>query len=63
MIKQMENLAMSQFNQIRERFLANARLHLLVPDKRACNCNFDCCHNARSSRSNETAPRSEEIEE
>ncbi|MFZ4535237.1 hypothetical protein [Propionivibrio sp.] len=54
---------MYQFNQIRERFLANARQHLLVPDKKACNCNFDCCQNSLARRTNESAPRPGKIEE
>jgi len=49
---------MSQFNQIRERFLANARQHLLETDTQACNCLFECCRNSPDSSTKERTVRS-----
>jgi hypothetical protein len=54
----MEKFGMHQFNQIRERFLANARQHLLDTDTRACNCQFQCCQNSPDSSTNESNMRS-----
>jgi len=49
---------MPQFTQIRERFLANARQHLLETDTKACNCQFECCQNNRDSSTNKRTARS-----
>lgn len=49
---------MTQFRQIRERFLADARQHLLDTDTKACNCQFDCCWNSSDSSTSESAARS-----
>jgi len=54
----MENYGMPQFTQIRERFLANARQHLLETDTKACNCQFECCQNNRDSSTNKRTARS-----
>ena len=49
---------MPQFKKIRERFLANARQHLLETDTKACNCQFECCHNGPDYSTNESIARS-----
>ena len=54
----MEDFGMPQFTQIRERFLANARQHLLDTDAKTCNCQFQCCQNSPDSSSNEITVRS-----
>lgn len=48
---------MPQFTQIRERFLANARQHLLETDITVCNCQFQCCQNNPDSSTNERTAR------
>jgi hypothetical protein len=53
----MEKFGMPQFNQIRERFLAKARQHLLETDSKACNCQFECCQNGPDSSTNERTAR------
>ncbi len=53
MIKPMEDIGMPQFNQIRERFLANARQYLLEIDTQACTCQFECCRNRPDPSTNE----------
>jgi len=54
----MEKFGMPQFKKIRERFLANARQHLLETDTKACNCQFECCHNGPDYSTNESIARS-----
>jgi hypothetical protein len=58
MIKPMEDIGMPQLKQIRERFLANARQHLLETDTKTCNCQFECCQNSPDSSTNESTLRS-----
>jgi hypothetical protein len=54
MIKPMENIGMSQLNQIRERFLANARRHLLETDTKVCNGQFETGSNSPDCSIGET---------
>ncbi|MBK9029702.1 MAG: hypothetical protein IPN98_18625 [Propionivibrio sp.] len=46
---------MPQFSQIRERFLANARQHLLSPSTTVCECKLNVCLNTLACRTIETS--------
>ena len=54
MINQIVKPGMPQFSQIRERFLANARQHLLTPNAAACDCELNVCLNTLGCRTTET---------
>lgn len=55
MINQIVKPGMPQFSQIRERFLANARQHLLSPSTTVCECKLEVCLNTLACRTIETS--------